>query len=344
MKVASLCSGLGGLDLATTAIFDAEPSWLCESDPNCQVVLARHWPSVPVIPDVREVDASLGTIDLLHAGYPCQPFSAAGKRLGSRDERHLWPAIANAIRVLRPRLVVLENVPGHLVLGFDRVLADLAEERFDAEWAVIRASLVGAPHKRGRLFVVAANTMLQRPQDGRGPHEKETTATRHDRRPHAERPSLPSPNTNDAGLSEYSGTSSDAPQLSSVEHGRQAVADTDASATRETGDSPEGRLAVASGSDAAGRTVGAGGSHGAWGDYGPAIRRWESILGRAAPGPTDTRGRLAPEFVEWMMGLPSGWTEGVARTARLKMLGNAVVPQQAELAIRLLLNQLDGEQ
>jgi len=307
MKVASLCSGLGGLDLAITAIFDAEPSWFCESNPNCQVVLERHWPSVPIVPDVREVDASLGTIDLLHAGYPCQPFSAAGKRLGSRDERHLWPAIANAIRVLRPRLVVLENVPGHLVLGFDRVLADLAEERFDAEWAVVRASLVGAPHQRGRLFVVAANSMLQRPQDRRGPHKKEATATWHDRRTHAERSSLPPPNADDARLSEHSGTIAVAAELASAERDHTEF-------------------------------------HGSWEDYEPAIRRWESILGRAAPGPTDTRGRLAPEFVEWMMGLPSGWTQGVARTARLKMLGNAVVPQQAELAIRLLLDQLEGSQ
>lgn len=85
----------------------------------------------------------------------CQPFSNAGHRKGTNDERHLWPHVHTAIRVLRPHLVVLENVTGHLGLGFDRVLADLTEIGYDAEWTTIRASDVGAPHHRERLFILA---------------------------------------------------------------------------------------------------------------------------------------------------------------------------------------------
>lgn len=77
----------------------------------------------------------------------------------------------------------------------------------------------------------------------------------------------------------------------------------------------------------------------AWGDYTAAIERWETILGRPAPAPLDERGRLSPTFVEWMMGMPEGWTEGLTRTAALRCLGNAVVPQQALLALSELVGQ-----
>jgi DNA (cytosine-5)-methyltransferase 1 len=96
-----------------------------------------------------------GQVDILTAGYPCQPFSIAGPRKGIDDDRHIWPWIADAIRVLRPQLVVLENVRNHIVLGFDTVLGEIAEAGFDAEWDVVRAADIGAPHRRERLFVVA---------------------------------------------------------------------------------------------------------------------------------------------------------------------------------------------
>lgn len=119
---------------------------------------AAHWPHIPNLGDIKAVDwATAPHVDIVTAGYPCQPFSHAGRRLGEDDPRHLWPAIAHALRHLRPRYVVLENVAAHLGLGFDTVLGDLADQGFDAEWGVLRASDVGAPHQRARLWVVAAH-------------------------------------------------------------------------------------------------------------------------------------------------------------------------------------------
>jgi DNA-cytosine methyltransferase len=119
-------------------------------------VLKKHWPDVPNLGDITKVDWSeVERPDVICGGYPCQPFSTAGKRGGANDPRHLWPAMHNAIRVLRPRYALMENVRGHLSLGFGRVLGDLAEIGYDAEWQVIPAAAVGAPHKRDRVFIVA---------------------------------------------------------------------------------------------------------------------------------------------------------------------------------------------
>ncbi|TMZ53399.1 DNA cytosine methyltransferase, partial [Klebsiella pneumoniae] len=95
------------------------------------------------------------------AGYPCQPFSNAGKRKGTDDPRHIWPWIARAIGVLRPRFIVLENVAAHVRRGFDVVSEDLATLGYDTAWSVVRASDVGAPHRRERLFIVAADSVDQ---------------------------------------------------------------------------------------------------------------------------------------------------------------------------------------
>ena len=139
MRAGSLFSGIGGLDLGVEWALDAHPAFFCETDEYCRAVLERHWPGVPIVPDVREIDESLGPVDVLHCGYPCQPFSVAGLRQGEEDPRHLWPAMARAIRLLRPRVVVGENVAGHLALGFGRVLGDLAEMGLDVRWGVVRA-------------------------------------------------------------------------------------------------------------------------------------------------------------------------------------------------------------
>jgi len=151
----SLFSGIGGLDLGLE-----RAGWRCigqsEIHPYASRVLAKHWPHVPNHGDVTTIDwTTIEQPDLICGGYPCQPFSYAGNRNGTDDPRHLWPHFANAIRVLQPRYALLENVPGHLSLGLDAVLADLAALGFDAEWSTVSACSVGAPHLRRRVFVLA---------------------------------------------------------------------------------------------------------------------------------------------------------------------------------------------
>lgn len=160
-------SGVGGLDLAVEAVTGAQPAWFCEWEDAPARVLAHHWPDVPNHRDVTRIDwDAVEPVDILTAGYPCQPFSKAGKRQGTNDERHLWPHVHTAIRTLRPHLVFLENVTGHIGLGFDRVLADLAHIGFNAEWTTLRASDIGAPHHRDRLFILAYPNS-ERPQTQR---------------------------------------------------------------------------------------------------------------------------------------------------------------------------------
>jgi len=155
LRVLSLFSGIGGLDLGLERA-GMEVVAQCEVDPYCCRVLAKHWPHVPNLGDVTAIDwSTVPDVDLICGGYPCQPFSLAGRRQGADDVRHLWPYVLDAVRHLRPRWVLLENVPGHLSLGFGRVLGDLAESGYDAEWDCIPAAAVGAPHRRDRVFIVA---------------------------------------------------------------------------------------------------------------------------------------------------------------------------------------------
>jgi len=155
MRVGSLFTGIGGLDLGLERA-GMEIVWQSEIDPHCCRVLSKHWPDAPNLGDVAQIDwSTVERPDLICGGYPCQPFSIAGRRQGERDPRHLWPHFARALRVLRPRWALLENVPGHLSLGFGAVLADLAALGYDCEWESLPAAAFGAPHLRWRLFVVA---------------------------------------------------------------------------------------------------------------------------------------------------------------------------------------------
>ena len=155
MKVGSLCTGYGGLDLAVEAYFKAEMVWCAENDKYASKVIEARF-NKPNLNDIKTINwDEVKPIDILTAGYPCQPFSHAGQRKGTEDERHLWPYIIKAISKLRPKYVILENVRGHLSLGFKEVLGDLAQNGYDAKWRIIRASDVGAPHQRARLFIIA---------------------------------------------------------------------------------------------------------------------------------------------------------------------------------------------
>lgn len=151
----SLFSGIGGIDLGLERA-GWRCAWQCESDPYARAVLAKHWPDVPCYPDVRELDGTEPAIDLLCGGFPCQDLSVAGKRAGIDGERSgLWREFARVIGLLRPRFVLVENVPGLLAHGLGRVLGDLAACGYDAEWDCLRAADVGAPHLRERVFLVA---------------------------------------------------------------------------------------------------------------------------------------------------------------------------------------------
>ena len=155
MKIGSLCTGYGGLDMAVEAFFNAEIVWCAENDKYASKLIEQRF-NKPNLGDIKRIDwDTVEPIDILTAGYPCQPFSNAGQRKGTDDERHIWPHIIKAISILRPKFIILENVRGHLSLGFKEVLSDLAENGYDAKWRVVRASEVGAPHQRARLFIIA---------------------------------------------------------------------------------------------------------------------------------------------------------------------------------------------
>jgi DNA (cytosine-5)-methyltransferase 1 len=151
----SLFSGIGGLDLGLERA-GWECRWQVELDPFCRRVLTKHWPDVPKYTDVKVLDGrELEPVDLIAGGFPCQPVSLAGHQRAQADARWLWPEFARLIRMVRPRVVLAENVPGLLVHGMGDVLSDLADLGFDAEWTVLSAAQFGAHHLRRRLFIVA---------------------------------------------------------------------------------------------------------------------------------------------------------------------------------------------
>ena len=158
-NVLDLFSGIGGFSLGLERA-GMRTAAFCEIDPFCQRVLARHWPSTRVYADIKQLTSRRLqhdglSIDILCGGYPCQPFSVAGKRRGQDDPRHLWPEMYRLIREIRPRWVICENVAGHIELGLDTVFADLAAAGYAATPVVVPACAVGLPHRRDRIWVVA---------------------------------------------------------------------------------------------------------------------------------------------------------------------------------------------
>ena len=156
MKILDLFSGIGGFSLGLEAA-GMETIAFCEIDPFCRKVLKKHWPDIPIYEDVRKLDGKQfrGTIDLICGGYPCQPFSRAGKRIGEKDDRHLWPEFIRIIRTIRPSWVIGENVDGHVSLGLDEVLCDLEREGYTCWSFVIPACAIGAHHQRNRVWIIA---------------------------------------------------------------------------------------------------------------------------------------------------------------------------------------------
>lgn len=156
LKHVSLCTGYGGLDIAAETLLGGELVWCAEWEDAPSAVIEARYPGVPNVRDVRAIPWwIMAAVDVLTAGYPCQPFSLAGERLGEDDPRHLWPSIAEGISIMRPRHVLLENVRGHLSLGFDTVLHDLNRLGYAVAWRILSAAAVGACHRRERLFIYA---------------------------------------------------------------------------------------------------------------------------------------------------------------------------------------------
>ena len=163
MTFGSLFAGIGGIDLGLERA-GMECKWQVEIDPFCSKVLAKHWPNVERYEDVRRVGSdTLGPVDLIAGGFPCQDVSTAGEGAGIKEGTRsgLWFEFHRIICELRPRYVFVENVPGLLSNGMGIVLGDLAEIGYDAEWEVLSAADVGAPHLRRRVFIVAYTTELQ---------------------------------------------------------------------------------------------------------------------------------------------------------------------------------------
>ena len=155
LTVGSLFSGIGGLDLGLERA-GMEVIWQSEIDPYGCRVLKKHWPEVVNHGNIKEINwRNVVRPDIICGGYPCQPFSTAGKRNGTDDPRHLWPWVREAISELRPRYAILENVRGHVSLGLSTVLGEMASIGYDAEWQIVSAASVGAPHRRDRVIIVA---------------------------------------------------------------------------------------------------------------------------------------------------------------------------------------------
>ncbi len=451
MKVGSTFTGAGGLDMAVTVLWpDAELAWFSENDNHAAAVFAHHHPDVPNLGDMTAVDWSdVEPVDVIVGGFPCQDISHAGRQAGIKEGTRsgLWFELLHAAVQLRPRLLLLENVAAVTSAGggLDVVLGSLAEVGWDAEWTCLRASDVGAPHRRDRWFAVAwpadtasvgrfSRSGLRTADEGgvggrRPDHHREQDDVdllptpnaggfndgesveswlarrdrmkeRHDNGNGMGTPlnmavkMLPTPRagadrasrgalTKDGHWSapslaqavelaqgrlprEYEswdevqgwhGKVFPTPRSSDGPHGGpNQTGDGLQPAVRELLPTPVVTDARGARNATSGRSDPDSNHHGGttlgdvayadrWGEHAPAVARWERILGRPAPSPTDGEGRLSPEFVEWMMAFPAGWTDvaDTSRTQRLKMLGNGVVPHQAAHAYRHLLERVSLE-
>mgnify|MGYP000871210754 CR=1 FL=1 len=332
--VGSLFSGYGGLDLALSFLSPVRTAWVADIEPGPRRVLARRFPDAPNLGDVTTVDwGRVEPVDVITGGSPCQDLSTAGRRAGMRPGTRsgLWESMATAIHRLTPPVVIWENVAGALSApawsrsdddyfvgargwsvdqeqplcrALGRVAGDLAGFGYDAQWTTVRASDVGAPHRRARLFLLATRRAAAA--------DALRIISDWPRPPRGGRPESPDRDRSDVRLLPT-------PQVQ-----------------------PEQRQSPGYGislGDLAVSTAERGVID--YGPYKPAIVQWETLT-RPSPPPTEPAPggrRLSARFVEWMMGLPEGWVTdvpGVSRTAQLRMLGNGVVPQQAARAVSVL--------
>ncbi|GAB3745104.1 hypothetical protein GCM10027590_62660 [Nocardiopsis nanhaiensis] len=352
LRIGSLCTGYAGLDMGVAAALggNAHLAWVADNDVHVSRLLEHRFPDTLNLGDLSAVSWSqVERVDVITAGFPCQDVSASGRGAGIEEggRSSVWIHVMDSVRHLYPDLVVLENVSAlrWKNRGFDRVLADLAQAGYDAQWCCVRASDIGAPHRRERVFLAAypmrerrvprplrsACAQTARPS-GAGfrcavppaPHARVRT---HPYCAHHDTPTHPR-----AASAHTPGQRCQRRQPESAGFSRQPHTALRGHRYNQRQQRPAAAYAPVPFAYA-------------WGEYEPAIRHWERVLGRAAPPLTEvgTRGqpRLSAELVEWMLGLPQGWISdpelGIPRRAQLQALGNGVLPQQASAAVRHLL-------
>jgi DNA (cytosine-5)-methyltransferase 1 len=332
MRIGSLCTGYGGIDLA----LGGETVFVSEIDKDANTVIAQRFPGVPNLGDFTKLDR-LPECDVLTAGFPCQPVSQAGKRAGTDDERWLWDDIERVVGGMErpPGVLFLENVRGLLSANggaaMGRVVSGLARLGYVGSYRLVSAASVGACHRRERVFIVAAHADGQRLKGREVGH----VGAKRGRQP--ERVS---------GVDlERSGVFGPYwPAVARWERiiGRPAPDPTtaDTKSGPDSGGQPRSQHVCTTADTRSERARMEASDPGGQGRQ-PAADS-ERALVRPGDGPSDAEGartrRLNPRFVEWMMGLPDGWVTdtGVSRTAQLKILGNGVVPQQAAAAWHML--------
>lgn len=337
LRTLSLCSGYGGLDLGLHRVFrNARTVCYVENEIPAAAILVENikkgrLDDAPIWSNLKTFDPRpfVGRIDAIIGGYPCQPFSVAGRRAGTDDPRHLWPYIRGIVETIRPRICVFENVRGHVRLGLSEVLGGLRGLGYRVRAGIFSAAEVGAPHRRERVFIVGflehASRITKREQD-----DETGTKSRHNRSC-AEFMA----HSIGEGLQGHAGDEPGGHEPGRVAQGQDGSApdgsvlgDSDSGATGRHGRSLLGKKAEI-GED--------GRLH-----IGPCNASWPSRPGEPQydwEEPRTVDRKLNPAWVAQLMGLPSDWVEveGLTREMKLRALGNGVVPQQAELAIRTLL-------
>lgn len=351
MSNLSLCSGYGGLDLAVEQITGNKTLVYAENDKYAAQVMAARFPWATNLGDIKTADwaaiAAEYAFTTITAGFPCQDISHAGKRKGITGARSgIWKNVAEAVRVIRPRRLFMENVAGIRSRGLETVVADLAAIGYDVWWTCLRAGddAVGAPHPRDRWFGIAhpaaedPDIAAWRERWAAASGEAQGGRARADAGGRGRVPAARSAGSGAAGAGLRLLPSPSAGNFNDGEALGSWLARRDRNRAKGINGNGMGTplsIAVRLADESWVTEEGV--------DYGPAIRRWEAVLGRPAPMPTEPgdRGnrRLSPVFVEWFMGCDEGWVTdlGLKRNQQLKILGNGVVTRQAIEAYRRLL-------
>lgn len=315
LTVGSLFSGIGGLDLGLERA-GMRVIWQSEIDPYANKVLKKHWPEVPNLGNIKDIDwRSVERPAVICGGYPCQPFSQAGHRKGEKDSRHLWPWVRQAISELRPRYAILENVRGHLSLGGTTVIADLAAIGYDAEWRIVSAASVGANHRRDRIIIVAY------PNGSDAPYGRQCEDV---------------PGEGASGGNDRNRSASNSWQIGMGGAGKGSSNVADANSTRQQ------KQRFSQSNETQHATIECGGQHVADSDAwktGGRTGRVQQSAGLVFGGDNYRRGTQSYAGWQWWETEPNlgRVANGVPnRVDRLRGLGNAVVPQVAEVIGRLV--------